>query len=476
VYRSAYADGLSLAYYSYGLDVIVWIGQQRLRVHQTMPEIQRLLGQREPPVLISEREVQYLFEAYLLLLACSQGARLDRYRPQIEANQGIILAIDGAKPEKGQPGLYLFRDALSGCRLHSALLYSGDGDSLAQELQQVLALGLPIQAVISDDEAATRMAVAKLLPEVPHALCQLHFLKAAHEPLRQADSQLASQLKSPLRPITKLERQLNQPSAAVASLSAEPQLALRGYLDAVRAVLFTKGQAPFRLAGVPMYEALAQITGSLERTLVKQAHPWLSRLHKLTRSYAQQQDRYEQIKPLQEWFVGLADLLDVPETSPSHGSSQTGAEVAQAVADYLDDWALLPAQTPLASQFFNELGMRLDHWAPGLYWTYELPRLPRTNNGLETDIGDIKEQYRRITGRRCLKDYLMRYGPYLTFDDEQDDPEELLRWFRAVERQDFLDQRAQLEQLQQRLRNMHRFRQNPQAFLAELERLWQGPD
>ena len=120
--------------------------------------------------------------------------------------------------------------------------------------------------------------------------------------------------------------------------------------------------------------------------------------------------------------------------------------------------------------------MRLDHWAPGLYWTYELPLLPRTNNGLETDIGEIKEQYRRITGRRCLKDYLMRYGPYLTFDDEQDDPEELLRWFQTVERQDFLDQRAKLEQLQQRLRNIHRFRQNPEAFLAELERLWQGPD
>lgn len=240
---------------------------------------------------------------------------MERYRPQIEANGGIMLAIDGAKPEKGQPGLYLFRDALSGCRLHSALLYSGDGESLAQELQQVIDLGVPIEAVISDDEAATRMAVAQLLPEVPHALCQLYFLKATHKPLRQAASQLASQLKSPLRPITKLERQLNQPSAAVVKLSAQQQLVLRGYLDAVRAVLFTKGQSPFRLAGVPMYEVLAHITASLECSQAKQSHPWLSRLLTLTRQYAQQQDQYQQIKPLQEWFLGLADLLDVPETA-----------------------------------------------------------------------------------------------------------------------------------------------------------------
>lgn len=74
------------------------------------------------------------------------------------------------------------------------------------------------------------------------------------------------------------------------------------------------------------------------------------------------------------------------------------------MADYLEDWALLPAETPLARQFFSQIQMRPEHWTPGLYWTYDLPGLPRTNNGLETDIGNLKEQYRRITGRRCLKE------------------------------------------------------------------------
>jgi hypothetical protein len=87
--------------------------------------------------------------------------------------------------------LYIFRDALTGCRLHAALLYSADAETLALELRQVAALGLPIQAVISDDERATQTAVAEVLPEVPR-LCHLHFLKAAQEPVRQADSQLAA--------------------------------------------------------------------------------------------------------------------------------------------------------------------------------------------------------------------------------------------------------------------------------------------
>lgn len=122
--------------------------------------------------------------------------------------------------------------------------------------------------------------------------------------------------------------------------------------------------------------------------------------------------------------------------------------------------------------FFSHLRRRVAHWAPGLFWTYEISALPRTNNDLEADIGDVKEQYRRITGRRSLKDYLMRYGPYLTFDDEQDDPEELLKWFQAVDHQDFVNERAKLEALRDHLRNMQRFRDNPEDFLAETERLW----
>ena len=121
---------------------------------------------------------------------------------------------------------------------------------------------------------------------------------------------------------------------------------------------------------------------------------------------------------------------------------------------------------------FHHFRTRLRAWAPGLYWTYEVPLLPRTNNALEVDIGNLKEQYRRITGRRSLKDYLMRFGPYLSFDDDRDDPEELLRWFQEVDRQDFLDERAKLDSLRQHLRNMRRFRQDPQAFLNELEQLW----
>lgn len=472
VYRSAYADGLSLPYYSYGLDVIVRIGQQRLREYQTIPEIHRHLQGLPQPLRISEREVEYLFDAYLLLLACSHGERLAKYQPQIEANQGIVLAIDGAKPEKGQPGLFLFRDALSGCRLHAALLYSADADSLAAELQVVKGLGLPIQAVISDGEAATGKAVSQELPDVPHALCHLHFLKAVQEPVREADSQLASQLRSPLQALTQVERKLQHEPSAVTDLSANQQTALTHYLDAIRAVTFTKGQAPFVLAGVPMYEALDQLTASLTHSQRQHAHLLLAHLLRMTTPYAQYQETYLRLIRQQGWVYGLAELLDVPTVAPFQATTQTGPEVAQAVVDYLDELSLLQDELPEDAALFRHFRSRYETWAHGLYWCYELPALPRTNNDLEVDIGNLKEQYRRITGRRCLKDYLMRYGPYLAFDDANDDPDELLRWFQHVDQRAFSDERAKLHAIRQHLRNIHRFRQDPFAFLAEAERLW----
>ncbi len=43
----------------------------------------------------------------------------------------------------------------------------------------------------------------------------------------------------------------------------------------------------------------------------------------------------------QEWFLGLAELLDVPLTEEHEWPTQTGSEVAQAVSDYLDSLEML---------------------------------------------------------------------------------------------------------------------------------------
>jgi hypothetical protein len=124
---------------------------------------------------------------------------LENYREQILANGGVVLAIDGVQPEKGKPTLYIFRDALSGARLHAASLLHNDTDSLKAEMEVVddllQALGVPLRGVVSDDQRALLQGVAEVWPGVLHHLCHLHFLKAVQRPIREEDSSLAKELK-----------------------------------------------------------------------------------------------------------------------------------------------------------------------------------------------------------------------------------------------------------------------------------------
>ena len=476
VYRSVYADGLSMPYQTYGLDVVVYVGQARLRRYKSIPEIHRELSESRYEVPISERHVQNLFDVYLTLLACSHGKRIGKKRAEIKANGGIVLGVDGARPEKGQPGLYIFRDALTGTRLHAATLQSADSEALKRELKVVKGLGLPIQAVISDDEQAIVKAVADILPGVPHGLCHIHFLKAVQKPVYAQDKTLAKELRSHLRPLNSVERLLQSNPDLTKELSGAQRQALRRYLDSLRAMLLTKGQAPFRLAGISIFESLTLFTNSLTTSQASHSHAILTLLQEMTAVYEMQRPHYERVSRQQNWIMGLASLLDVPLSETHAWPTQTGSEVAQALFDYMKSLEELASHLAEDAPLFQHMRTRLNHWAPGLFWTYELPPLPRTNNDLEADIGALKEQYRRITGRRTLKDYLMRYGPFLAYDNDQDDPDELLAWFQEVDFSDFRKQRAILDSLRAQLRNIQRFRQDPAAFFAETERLWRNPD
>jgi hypothetical protein len=197
VYRSARADGLALKNYTYGLDVIVFVGQQRLGEHRTLGEIHAALQERG--VDLCERRVTDYMGEYEVLLKCARGAKLAAAREQFKAHGGIVLAIDGVQPEKGKATLYIFRDALTGMRLHAVSLLHNDAESLQAEMEvvaaQLTALQVPLLGVVSDDQAALRQAVAVVWPGVLHHLCQLHFLKAVQKPIRDADSSLAKELK-----------------------------------------------------------------------------------------------------------------------------------------------------------------------------------------------------------------------------------------------------------------------------------------
>jgi hypothetical protein len=77
VYRSTEADRLALPSFTFGLDVVLLVGQLRLSQHQTVDEIHREVSQRLEPIgqSISRREILFLFEAYSALFRAGTEVR-----------------------------------------------------------------------------------------------------------------------------------------------------------------------------------------------------------------------------------------------------------------------------------------------------------------------------------------------------------------------------------------------------------------
>jgi hypothetical protein len=240
----------------FGLDVIALIGTLRYREHRSIPEIHRALQERN--VAIAQRTVTYLLERYeeLLALRLAEATRLKHILKQ----QGhIILALDGLQPYRNHDVLWVLRDTLSGEVLLARSLDSSRQDDLADLLREVKdALPVPIQAVISDAQRPIRLAVQKVLPDVPHQLCQFHYLKEAAKPIVEADHHAKTELKKYTRGVREIER-------SVAPREDQEAKTIRGYCLAVRSALADEGKPPLLLPGLLLHDRLEAILASLER-------------------------------------------------------------------------------------------------------------------------------------------------------------------------------------------------------------------
>jgi hypothetical protein len=174
-YRSAVADGLALPGFTFGLDWILLIGRLRLSEHLTLDQTHQAVQERlaRSQVTISRREVLYLFEAYCSLLRAAQDWSADPpWRAEVEANGGVLLALDGIQPDKGHETIYLLRDVLSGHLLGEQNLLSSETRVIQEELlAPIVAWGVPVLGVLTDGQESLLQAVAATWPGVPHQIC-----------------------------------------------------------------------------------------------------------------------------------------------------------------------------------------------------------------------------------------------------------------------------------------------------------------
>ena len=124
----------------------------------------------------------------------------------------------------------------------------------------------------------------------------------------------------------------------------------------------------------------------------------------------------------------------------------------------------------LAPAVDHFLKVTRSYW-PGLFHCYRLADVPRTNNELEQFFGSHRYHERRATGRKVASPALVLRGAVRLgacaatrlqpFEGEELVPHNLQAW--QTLRQD-------LESRRQQRVGRHRFRRDPQAYLAALEK------
>jgi hypothetical protein len=267
-YRSTQADALALPGFTFGLDIVLLIGQLRLGRHQTVDETHRSLQERLLPLglSISRREVLYLFNAYCTLLRAGTQAKEDRqWLDQVQTNGGILVSMDGIQPDRGNETIYVVRDALTGRVLAAENVTASETAVLKQILALVKALPVRVLGTISDAQESLLQALEQTWPEVPHQVCQFHALQDASRPAYEVDRQVKTAMRKYLQPKLKDVRQQIERRSKNASAGEAEQLAvLSDYALGIQTALHFDGTLPFDYPAVAAAEALDAVASSLE--------------------------------------------------------------------------------------------------------------------------------------------------------------------------------------------------------------------
>jgi len=467
IWVSQVAESLHLWYRRYSRDLVVKVGYRRFWLHQTLEELHEWLTQ-DLNLPISEREILNVIGDFLALLRAGQS---DKIRQRLEGLKELVIGLDGMQPEKGNTCLYIVREMQSGLTLLAENLDDSAHPVLRVRLFEPLKilaqeLDLGWKGVISDAQESIRLAVSNSLPGVPHQVCQFHCLRDAGSLIFERDRSLKTHLKSMLRKfLGRLERAIQRLPATDLQKAI-----LADYALAIHTTLLMGGVAPFNLAGLQIMGSLNAISASLQRCQQKGTRPMLVRLLKVTDQRLPFQTQAEELQRQRQWLIDLDRLMELDQQPPPTASS-----VSQAVDQYLQQLITHTQQSGTiedqqAASQINQIVRNL-WW--GLFTCYAVDGLPRTNNALEQFIRRIKMGQRKISGRKNVQDFVLRYGSFAAFIDYAESEQELCLRLARVAQTDFRKERNALNMIVVKEQKIYRFRFHPQTFLIELESRWE---
>ena len=202
----------------------------------------------------------------------------------------------------------------------------------------------------------------------------------------------------------------------------------------------------------------------------KGPHPFLSALLDLTAVRHQFAPVYSQLKHQSAWIIELTRLF---EPCDEQGNVRTARQVKREVKQFLDRLEQEATQCPDAAKIIHNIVKAVRNRWWGLFTCYRVSHVPSSNNDLETFFKDMKHHQRRITGRKTVQEFILRYGPFAAFIDYAETYDDLLARLSQVHHDDFKQARQAMQKVQTRLKKLYRFRHHPVDFFRDLETQWQ---
>ena len=202
----------------------------------------------------------------------------------------------------------------------------------------------------------------------------------------------------------------------------------------------------------------------------KRGHPFLAALLDLTVIRHAYVEPYVQLKHQSAWIIELAGLF---EPYDKRGQARTARQVKRAVKQFLERLEQEATTCPAVAKVIASIVKAVRNRWWGLFTCYRVPHLPSSNNELETFFKDMKHHQRRITGRKSVQEFILRYGPFAAFIDYAESFDDLLTRLRQVKPKDFKQARQALQKVQLRLKKLYRFRHHPDDYYRDLETRWE---
>lgn len=290
--------------------------------------------------------------------------------------------------------------------------------------------------MLSDKQRGLVPAISEVFPKANHAFCQAHYLNNVAEPVAKADEAMKVSLRKRVReqigelirpeqveqagvltvtgllpsPIkaeqaaeTVSDITVDEPATRLAAARERPNLVQQeqaeietAFKRRVRYLLTLKGRPPFRLAGIEMYERLTEVSACLTEMIAHAPSACLAQLQQgLDQSLIMVKVDYLNLSQGAAWLHQISALLD-PQAKPA----PTGEQVRTALLTYLAEMQPQSQNNDVLTEFARQITKTTRNYQSGLFHTYDLLDLPRTNNDRESEFRRLKQQLLRTTGQK----------------------------------------------------------------------------